>query len=195
MAVEGGAALTVQAGAAPVVDGVTEERMRVGCGSAAIGMFAKQWAAHVDEVIVVDDHITGVLSEHQAGRQLWNAAHRHPRARQEIDAGPLFSGGRAGRRLGWHGHNRTRCRSSRRSDPQGARPGLTAADGLTTGEQPRISCWTSDCTPVEGGSARTAPPLVERVGRELRAGACARCCSWAAPAARCARASPKTPCG
>lgn len=44
--------------------------MRVGCGSAAIGMFAKQWFGKVDEVVVVDDHITGVLSEHQAGKML-----------------------------------------------------------------------------------------------------------------------------
>ena len=44
--------------------------MRVGCGSAAIGMFAKQWHGLVDEVVVVDDHITGVLSEHQAGKVL-----------------------------------------------------------------------------------------------------------------------------
>jgi len=33
-------------------------------------MFAKQWVDHVDEVVVVDDHITGVLSEHQAGKLL-----------------------------------------------------------------------------------------------------------------------------
>ena len=33
-------------------------------------MFAKQWHGHADEVIVVDDHITGVLTEHQAGRFL-----------------------------------------------------------------------------------------------------------------------------
>ena len=44
--------------------------MRVGCGSAAIGMFAKQWSGKVDDVVVVDDHITGVLSEHQAGKML-----------------------------------------------------------------------------------------------------------------------------
>jgi hypothetical protein len=50
------------------VNGVEEERMRVGCGSATIGMFAKQWLGHVDDVVVVDDHITGVLSEHQAGK-------------------------------------------------------------------------------------------------------------------------------
>ncbi|MFX6949744.1 hypothetical protein ABTH81_21955, partial [Acinetobacter baumannii] len=33
-------------------------------------MFAKQWHGKVDEVVVVDDHITGVLSEHQAGKLL-----------------------------------------------------------------------------------------------------------------------------
>ena len=41
-----------------------------GCGSATIGMFARQWFGKVDEVVVVDDHITGVLSEHQAGKVL-----------------------------------------------------------------------------------------------------------------------------
>ena len=70
MEVDGGARLVVQAGRPPVVDGVTERLMRVGCGSATIGMFARQWAPHVDEVVVVDDHITGVLSEHQAGKML-----------------------------------------------------------------------------------------------------------------------------
>jgi len=62
--------VTVQAGKPPVVDGVLEERMRVGCGSATIGMFARQWQGKVDDVVVVDDHITGVLSEHQAGKLL-----------------------------------------------------------------------------------------------------------------------------
>ena len=62
--------LIVEAGKAPVVDGVEEKLMRVGCGSATIGMFAMQWLGHVDEVIVVDDHITGILSEHEAGKQL-----------------------------------------------------------------------------------------------------------------------------
>jgi hypothetical protein len=68
--VEGGAKVVIEAGQPPVVNGVTEQRMRVGCGSATIGIFAKQWHGHVDEVVVVDDHITGVLTEHQAGRFL-----------------------------------------------------------------------------------------------------------------------------
>lgn len=70
MEIEGGSRLTVQAGHPPIVDGGTERRMRVGCGSATIGMFAVQWQGLVDEVVVVDDHITGVVSEHQAGRVL-----------------------------------------------------------------------------------------------------------------------------
>ena len=68
--VEGGARAVIQAGRAPVINGRQEERMRVGCGSATIGIFARQWLGHVDEVVVVDDHITGVLTEHQAGRFL-----------------------------------------------------------------------------------------------------------------------------
>src|SRR5882672_3804571 len=70
LTIDGGATVLVQAGQPPVVDGFREERMRVGCGSATIGMFAKQWFGKVDEVVVVDDHITGVLSEHQAGKLL-----------------------------------------------------------------------------------------------------------------------------
>jgi 6-hydroxynicotinate reductase len=70
LTIDKGAALVVEAGKPPIVDGSLEERMRVGCGSATIGMFAQQWFGKVDEVVVVDDHITGVLSEHQAGKFL-----------------------------------------------------------------------------------------------------------------------------
>ena len=68
LAIDGGATVIVQAGRPPVIDGKLEQRMRVGCGSATIGMFAAQWRGLVDEVVVVDDHITGVVSEHQAGK-------------------------------------------------------------------------------------------------------------------------------
>jgi 6-hydroxynicotinate reductase len=70
LVIDGGHTVTVAAGKPPVVDGKPEARMRVGCGSATVGIFAQQWLGHVDEVIVVDDHITGVLTEHQAGRVL-----------------------------------------------------------------------------------------------------------------------------
>ena len=86
----------------PIVNGVAEERMRVGCGSATIGMFAKQWQGKVDEVVVVDDHITGVLSEHQAGKLLDIRRHRHQDEGTAFDAWPLFPGRRARHRLGRH---------------------------------------------------------------------------------------------
>lgn len=70
MTVDGGATLVIEAGKAPIVNGQLEQRMRVGCGSATIGIFARQWLGKADEVVVVDDHITGVLSEHQAGKLL-----------------------------------------------------------------------------------------------------------------------------
>jgi hypothetical protein len=70
LTIDDGAKVEVQAGKPPIVDGGKEERMRVGCGSATIGMFARQWFGKVDEVVVVDDHITGVLSQHQAGKLL-----------------------------------------------------------------------------------------------------------------------------
>src|SRR5438477_1278721 len=70
LTVDGGSSVLVKASAPPIIDGREETRMRVGCGSATVGIFAQQWRPYVDEVIVVDDHITGVLTEHQAGRCL-----------------------------------------------------------------------------------------------------------------------------
>ena len=70
LAIDGGAQIVIQAGRAPIVGGVEERRMRVGCGSATVGIFAKQFFGQADEVVVVDDHITGVLTQHQAGRCL-----------------------------------------------------------------------------------------------------------------------------
>ncbi len=70
MHVDDGSQLVIKAGEPPIINGVTEDRMRVGCGSATIGMFAAQWQGLVDEVVIVDDHITGVVSEHQAGKVL-----------------------------------------------------------------------------------------------------------------------------
>ena len=70
ISIDGGHGLIVEAGKAPIVDGKPEVRMRVGCGSATVGIFARQWLGLLDEVIVLDDQITGVLSEHQSGRVL-----------------------------------------------------------------------------------------------------------------------------
>ena len=98
-----------------------EERMRVGCGSATIGMFAQQWQGHVDEVIVVDDHITGVLTEHQARPLPRHDAGRHPGARPQVDARAATSRSPSPASAGAAPTSPIRWRSSRRSIP--SRPG------------------------------------------------------------------------
>ncbi len=65
--VEGGSRLEVQVGEAPVIDGTVPESMRVGCGSAAMGLFAPLFCEAADEVIVLDAHLTSLMSEHAAG--------------------------------------------------------------------------------------------------------------------------------
>lgn len=135
LTIEGGCQVVVEAGAAPVIDGVRERRMRVGCGSATIGMFAAQWQGLVDEVVVVDDHITGVVSEHQAGKVIgWRPTGIRIRGHRSTP-GRYFRVSEPG--LGWGG--------TRLTDPleildpfdprQGARAGLTLLMVSTTGEE------------------------------------------------------------
>ena len=135
LTIDDGAIITVEAGKPPIVDGVAEERMRVGCGSATIGMFASQWKGLVDEVVVVDDHITGVVSEHQAGKVIdWQETGIKIVGRRSTP-GRYFQVAEPG--LGWGGTNI--------EDPltilgdwnaaKGARPGLTLLMVSTTGEQ------------------------------------------------------------
>lgn len=135
LAIDGGATIVVQAGQPPIIDGKTEHRMRVGCGSATIGMFASQWRGLVDEVVVVDDHITGVVSEHQAGKVLgWEDTGIKIIGRKSTP-GRYFKVSEPG--LGWGG--------TAIDDPlsilgdwnarKGARPGLSLLMVSTTGEQ------------------------------------------------------------
>ncbi|MEO0680301.1 MAG: 6-hydroxynicotinate reductase [Pseudomonadota bacterium] len=134
LSIDDGADLIVQAGRAPVVDGEREARMRVGCGSAAIGMFAVQWKDHVDEVVVVDDHITGVVSEHQAGKVIgWPDTGIRIRGRRSTP-GRYF--GVAAPGLGWGGTDIDDPLAilDRWRPEKGARPGLSLLMVSTTGE-------------------------------------------------------------
>ncbi len=67
--VDQGAKLELQVGKPPVINGQVDQKMRVGCGSATIGMFARQLAEAVDEAIILDHHVVGLLSEHRAGEE------------------------------------------------------------------------------------------------------------------------------
>jgi len=68
--VEHGARMELQVGKPPVINGEVDKKMRVGCGSATIGMFAPQLAEAADEVIILDHHVVGLLSEHRAGEEV-----------------------------------------------------------------------------------------------------------------------------
>ena len=66
--VEEGSRLEVQVGKEPVINGVRPDNMRVGCGSATLGLFAPLLLESADEVIILDSHLTSLMSEHAAGR-------------------------------------------------------------------------------------------------------------------------------
>ncbi len=66
--IENGCRLEIQVGHSPVIDGEAADKMRVGCGSATMGLFAPLLAAAADEVVILDSHITGQMSRHVAGQ-------------------------------------------------------------------------------------------------------------------------------
>ena len=130
--------------------------MRVGCGSATIGMFAQQWHGHVDEVVVVDDHITGVLSEHQAGKLSRHAADRHQASSAAARRPAAISRSPSRASAGAAPTSPIRSRSSSASNPKtGARPGLSLLMVSTTGEQFAYYELDDDLRPVAEAVARS----------------------------------------
>lgn len=68
--IQKGSKLELQVGHVPIIDGIAEKKMRIGCGSATVGMFAQVMSQVVDEAIVLDHHVIGLLSEHRAGEEV-----------------------------------------------------------------------------------------------------------------------------
>ena len=169
--IAGGAAVTVQANAAPIVDGVAESRMRVGCGSAAIGMFAAQWQGHADEVIVIDDHITGVLTEHQAGRFLgMRPAGIRVRGRRSTP-GRYFQVASPG--SGWGGTDIVAPLDViERIDPKLAWPGLRLLMVSTTGEHAAWFVLDAALLPRPAPLPAAIADAVARVGENCEPALC-----------------------
>jgi len=172
LTVDGGSTVVVQAGKPPIVDGETEVRMRVGCGSATIGMFASQWKGLVDEVVVVDDHITGVVSEHQAGKVIdWPDTGIRILGRRSTP-GRYFKVANPG--LGWGGTDI--------SDPlsilgdwrvaKGARPGLTLLMVSTTGEHAAYYELDDNLTPVAKAMPEALQPSVDLIAQNCEPALC-----------------------
>jgi hypothetical protein len=163
VAIEGGAELVIQAGRAPIVNGVEERRMRVGCGSAAIGIFAKQMFGHVDEAVVVDDHITGVLSEHQAGRCLDMPPSGLKIRGRKSTPGRYFQVANPG--TGWGGTDLTDPLAIIESwDPKVARPGLRLLMTSTTGEHAAWFVLDDQLVPREAQMPAAVEQVVQRIG-------------------------------
>jgi len=161
--IEGGSNLLLQAGAAPVVDGVEERRMRVGCGSATVGIFAQQWFGHVDEVIVVDDHITGVLSEHQAGKCLDMPASGIRIEGARSTPGRYFRVANPG--AGWGGTDIEDPLSLiRKIEANKAWPGLRLLMTSTTGEDALYCELDDNLTPVIKPMPAIVQASVDRIG-------------------------------
>ena len=170
--IESGAEVVVQAGQPPIVDGIREERMRVGCGSATIGMFAAQWQGKVDEVVIVDDHITGVVSEHQAGKVIgWPDTGIRIKGRRSTP-GRYFQVAEPGQ--GWGGTNI--------EDPltilnpwlakKGARPGLTLLMISTTGEQWGYYVLDDDLVPQKADLPDDLRPTVDLIAENCEPALC-----------------------
>ncbi len=162
LSVDDGADLVLQAGKPPRINGIVEERMRVGCGSATIGMFAQQWFEHVDEVVVVDDHITGVLSEHQAGRFLEIPPTGIRVKGRRSTPGRYFNVANPG--TGWGGTDIEDPLSILNDfDPAVARPGMTLLMIGTTGEHHAYFVLDDELRPVPYPLPDDLQQSVERI--------------------------------
>ena len=166
-----GAQIVVQSGKPPVVNGKAEHRMRVGCGSATIGMFAQQWHGHVDEVIVVDDHITGVLTEHQAGRYL-DIPPSGIRVRgQRSTPGRYFQVANPG--LGWGGTDINDPLTIIESiNPRKAWAGLRLLMVSTTGEDAAYFVLDGELRPMEAEMPGPLRQVVQRIDENCEPALC-----------------------
>jgi hypothetical protein len=171
LVIDGGATIIVQANKPPVINGVPEERMRVGCGSATIGIFAQQWLGKVDEVVVVDDHITGVLTEHQAGRFLgMRPGGINVRGRRSTP-GRYFQVANPG--AGWGGTDVTDPLSIILSvDHKMAWPGERLLMVSTTGEDAAYFVLDDDLKPVPAPMPPEVRLVVDRIGENCEPALC-----------------------
>jgi hypothetical protein len=163
LTIDGGSQILIQAGRAPIVNGVEEKRMRVGCGSATIGIFAKQFFGKLDEVVVVDDHITGVLTEHQAGRCLDMRPSGIRMRGRKSTPGRYFQVANPG--TGWGGTDIADPLAIIESwDAEAAWPGLRLLMTSTTGEHASWYVLDDKLQPVEQPMPDEVRRIVERIG-------------------------------
>ena len=130
--IEDGAELVVRVGNAPVIDGETGRKMRVGCGSASMGLFGRYFLDAADEVIVLDAHLIGQFTGHAAGREL-GATYSGIRLKARRSTPGRYFGERG---RGWGGTPiEDPIEIIEGFDPKIARPGMTVLITETTAER------------------------------------------------------------
>lgn len=154
--------MTLQAGKAPVINGVEDTKMRVGCGSATIGLFARDLAKSVDEAIILDHHVVGLFSEHLAGAEVgkeWSGV--IPNARKST-RGRYF--GEQG--TGWGGTDITEpINAIKEVDMSVAKAGLQILVTETTGQNYAMFEVQADGSVKEMEMTDKALAVVEKIQR------------------------------
>jgi len=129
--IENGPRLTLQVGSPPIIDGQKAAKMRVGCGSATMGLYAPLLVEAADEVIILDSHITGQMSRHVAGQFAGAKAAGIRLKFRESTPGRYFGDHGSG----WGGTSITNPADIIESiDMNIARPGMTVLITETTGQ-------------------------------------------------------------
>ncbi len=171
LTIDGGSQVIVRSGCAPIVNGVEEARMRVGCGSATVGIFAKQFYGLADEVVVVDDHITGVLTQHQAGRCLDMRLSGVKIRGRRSTPGRYFQVANPG--TGWGGTDIVDPLSILEGwDPATAWPGLRLLMVSTTGEHAEWYVLDDALAPQRAPLPAAVARIVERIGENCEPSLC-----------------------
>src|SRR5258708_21983926 len=134
-------------------------------------MFAKQWQGKGDEVVVVDDHITGVLSEHQAGKLLDIPDTGIKMKGRRSTPGRYFQVAEPG--TGWGGTKISDPLSVLGPfNPKEARPGLRMLMVSTTGEHAAYFELDGALKPVEKEMPADLKFSVERIKENCEPALC-----------------------
>lgn len=142
--VQDGSTLDLQVGAHPVVDGEEDSKMRVGCGGACCGLFAKHLGQLVDEAIILDHHITGLFTRHPAGAEQLPYSGIIPVGRFATPGRYFFDHGN-----GWGGTNIEIPREAiKEVDKEYARPGMKILVAETTWRKVALFELNEELEPV-----------------------------------------------
>lgn len=126
--VDGGCKMTLTVGKAPIINGEPDTKMRVGCGGACCGLFAKHLGKLVDEAIILDHHITGLFTKHPAGAEQLPYSGVTPLGRLATEGRYFFEHGD-----GWGGTNiKDPVEAIKDIDMTIARPGMKILVAETT---------------------------------------------------------------